>query len=58
MFELCFAALAVLKLGQEDYAWGNKIRENSKKQNQGQELNFYEILELDSSATQSDVKKQ
>lgn len=55
---LCFAALAVLKLGQEDYAWGNKIRENSKKQNQGQELNFYEILELDSSATQSDVKKQ
>lgn len=55
---ICVSALAVLKLGQEDYAWGNNIRENSKKQNQGQELNFYEILELDSSATQSQVKKQ
>jgi len=53
-----FAVMIFLKQGQEQYAWGDRLRQRSREMNQGKEINFYEVMELDTTATQREIKQQ
>jgi hypothetical protein len=34
------------------------LRQRSREMNQGEEINYYEVMELDTTATQREIKKQ
>jgi len=55
---IVFGGLAWMKSQQENYSWGEQLRRKSMERNQGQSLNFYEVLQIDSQATKSEIKKK